>query len=151
MSRLAQPFGDICVGSDRVALFTVQMNLYICRKPAPENLWNIGCCLMTGGLMLWISMCRTWDSLNTQNFNVKMCQLELRFPHSGSAFFWRLVPLSWAPFTRGGWMNAEPWQSQISFLNKVATLARNLTWVITPSLSPNNLPIQEMWAMDTWV
>ncbi len=67
------------------------------------------------------------------------------------AIFSSRVPLSWAPFTRGQWMTAKPWQSQIFFSNKVATLARNLTWVITPWLSLNNLPIHDMWAIDTLV
>ena len=66
-------------------------------------------------------------------------------------FFWALDMLSWAPFSRQDWMIVKPWQSQIFFPNKVTTLARNLTWVITPSLSPNNRPIQDFWAMDAWV
>lgn len=49
------------------------------------------------------------------------------------------------------WVTAERLKSQISFPNKVATLAWNLTGAITPLLSPNKLPFQRLWAMDTWV
>lgn len=62
-----------------------------------------------------------------------------------------LVLQSWIPFTRDAVSDCQAVKSQISFPNKVATLAWNLTGAITLLLSPNKPPFQRLWAMDTWV
>lgn len=72
-------------------------------------------------------------------------------PLQNDLIFSGLVLLSSSPLTWMEWWLLSCDTRRIFFTNKVTTLARNFTWLMTPSLSPDRPAIQGMWAMDTWV